>query len=98
LEGSRRDSPCSRDYDRYKYDERSVIPALFPPEGAAQISGGWGARFAFGREPRPPTNRHVPRGARGALLGAARGGGVVAGGWRQGGADRLERLDVRGRR
>jgi hypothetical protein len=42
LEGSRRDSPCSGDYDRYEYDERSVIPALFPPEGVVQISGGGG--------------------------------------------------------
>ncbi len=43
LEGSRRDSPCSEDYHRYEYDERSVIPALFPPEGVAQISGGGGS-------------------------------------------------------
>jgi hypothetical protein len=40
---SRRDSPCSDDYGRYVYDERSVIPALFPPEGVAQISGGGGS-------------------------------------------------------
>ena len=40
LEGSRRDSPCSDDHDCYAYDERSVLPALFPPEGVAQISGG----------------------------------------------------------
>lgn len=44
LDGSRsRDSPCSEDYDRYEYDERSVIPALFPPEGVAQLSGGGGS-------------------------------------------------------
>lgn len=43
LEGSRRDSPCSDDHDRYRYDERSVIPALFPPAGVAQISGGGGS-------------------------------------------------------
>ena len=44
LEGSRRrDSPCSEDFDRYEYDERSVIPALFPPEGVAQLSGGGGS-------------------------------------------------------
>ena len=43
LEGSRpRDSPCSEDYGRYEYDDRSVIPALFPPEGVVQISGGGG--------------------------------------------------------
>lgn len=42
LEGSRGDSPCSDDHDRYRYDDRSVIPALFPPEGVAQISGGGG--------------------------------------------------------
>ena len=42
LESSRRDSPCSDDHDRYRYDERSVLPALFPPEGVAQISGGGG--------------------------------------------------------
>jgi hypothetical protein len=40
LEGSRRDSPCSDDHDCYAYDERAVLPALFPPEGVAQISGG----------------------------------------------------------
>ena len=51
LEGSRRDSPCSRDYDRYEYDKRSVIPALFPPEGAAQISGG-GGRGSLSEESR----------------------------------------------
>jgi hypothetical protein len=39
LEGSRRDSPCSDDQDCYAYDERSVLPALFLPEGVAQISG-----------------------------------------------------------
>jgi hypothetical protein len=44
LEGSRRDSPCSDDQDCYAYDERSVLPALFPPEGVAQISGGGGGR------------------------------------------------------
>ncbi len=38
----RRDSPCSDDYDRYGYAERSILPALFPPEGVAQISGGGG--------------------------------------------------------
>ena len=43
LESSRRDSPCSDDYGRYVYEERSVIPALFPPEGVAQISGGGGS-------------------------------------------------------
>jgi hypothetical protein len=44
LEGSRRrDSPCSEDFDRYEYDEHSVIPALFPPEGVAQLSGGGGS-------------------------------------------------------
>ena len=44
LEGSRRrDSPCSEDYHRHEYDERSVIPALFPPEGVVQISGGGGS-------------------------------------------------------
>jgi len=44
LEGiRRRDSPCSEDFDRYEYDERSVIPALFPPEGVAQLSGGGGS-------------------------------------------------------
>lgn len=44
LDGSRqRDSPCSEDYHRYEYDERSVIPALFPPEGVVQISGGGGS-------------------------------------------------------
>ena len=44
LEGSRpRDSPCSEDYDRNEYDDRSVIPALFPPEGVVQISGGGGS-------------------------------------------------------
>jgi hypothetical protein len=42
LEGSRRDSPCSDDHDRYAYYERSVLPALFPPEGVAQLSGGGG--------------------------------------------------------
>jgi hypothetical protein len=42
LEGSRRDSPCSDDHARYAYDERSVLPALFPPEGVAQLSGGGG--------------------------------------------------------
>lgn len=42
LEGSRRDSLCSDDYARYRYEDRSVIPALFPPEGVAQISGGGG--------------------------------------------------------
>ena len=39
----RRDSPCSEDYDRHEYDDRSVIPALFPPEGVVQISGGGGS-------------------------------------------------------
>jgi hypothetical protein len=43
LEGSRRDSPCSDDHYRYEYEERSVIPALFPPEGVMQISGGGGS-------------------------------------------------------
>jgi hypothetical protein len=42
LEGSRRDSPCSDDHYRYAYEERSVLPALFPPEGVAQLSGGGG--------------------------------------------------------
>ena len=43
LDGSRRhDSPCSEDYHRHEYDDRSVIPALFPPEGVVQISGGGG--------------------------------------------------------
>jgi len=43
LDGSRRrDSPCSEDYDRHEYDDRSVIPALFLPEGVVQISGGGG--------------------------------------------------------
>ena len=42
LEGSRRDSPCSDYHDRYEYYERSVIPALFPPEGVVQLSGGGG--------------------------------------------------------
>ncbi len=35
LEGSRRDSPCSEDFGRYEYDERSILPALYPPEGVA---------------------------------------------------------------
>jgi hypothetical protein len=44
LDGSRRrDSPCSEDYHRHEYDDRSVIPALFPPEGVVQISGGGGS-------------------------------------------------------
>jgi len=44
LDGSRRrDSPCSEEFDLYEYDERSVIPALFPPEGVAQLSGGGGS-------------------------------------------------------
>ncbi len=43
LEGSRRDSPCSEDHDRYEYYDRSVVPALFPPEGVAQIPGGGGS-------------------------------------------------------
>jgi len=43
LEGSRRDSPCSEDYDRYEYHKRSVVPALFPPEGVTQIGGGGGS-------------------------------------------------------
>ncbi len=42
LEGSRRDSPCAEDFDRYEYHERSILPALFPPEGVAQIGGGGG--------------------------------------------------------
>ena len=43
LYGSRRrDSPCSEDYHRHEYDDRSVIPALLPPEGVVQISGGGG--------------------------------------------------------
>ena len=42
LEGSSRDSPCAEDFDRYEYHERSILPALFPPEGVAQISGGGG--------------------------------------------------------
>jgi hypothetical protein len=44
LDGSRRrDSPCSEDFDLYEYEERSVIPALFPPEGVTQLSGGGGS-------------------------------------------------------
>jgi hypothetical protein len=44
LDGSRRrDSPCSEEFDLHEYDERSVIPALFPPEGVAQLSGGGGS-------------------------------------------------------
>ena len=43
LDGSRRhDSPCSEDYHRHEYGDRSVIPALFPPEEVVQISGGGG--------------------------------------------------------
>ena len=42
LESSRRDSPCSDEYERYDYHERSVILALFAPEGIAQVSGGGG--------------------------------------------------------
>lgn len=44
LDGSRRrDSPCSEDHHRHEYHDRSVVPALFPPEGAVQISGGGGS-------------------------------------------------------
>ena len=44
LDGSRRrDSPCSEDYHRHEYHDRSVIPALFPLEGVVQISGGGGS-------------------------------------------------------
>ncbi len=42
LEGPRRHSPCSEDHDRHRYEGRSVVPALFPPEGVAQIWGGGG--------------------------------------------------------
>jgi hypothetical protein len=31
------------DYHRHEYHDRSVIPALFPPEGVVQISGGGGS-------------------------------------------------------
>ncbi len=43
LEGPRLHSPCSDDHDRHGYEGRSVIPALFPPEGAAQLTGGGGS-------------------------------------------------------
>ena len=43
LEGPRRDSPCSDDHERPRYEGRSVMPALFPPEGVAQIWGGGGS-------------------------------------------------------
>ena len=64
LDGSRRrDSPCSEDYDRQEYDERSVIPALFPPEGVVQISGG-GGRSSSSEE----TSAHLRTGVSPAAL------------------------------
>ena len=90
LEGSRRDSPCSDDHDCYAYDERSVLPELFPPEGVAQISGGGG-----GGSDSEPNYAHLRTGVSPAALvghysAQLEEAGWVAGVRRRGGTDRLE--------
>ncbi len=76
LEGSRRDSPCSDDHDSYRYDDRSVIPALFPPEGVAQISGGGG-----GGSDSEETRAHLRTSASPAALVGHYSGQLEGAGW-----------------
>jgi hypothetical protein len=77
---------------------RALCPTCAVPAGRGGANlGRWGRRFGFGSKLRPPTHRRVPRGARGALLGPAGGGGVgrgCAAARRDRPPGGLERLDV----